>query len=186
MKKTNKLLVNALLSTVLLALSVPALADTSDGIVELTPGTSNPNGPLALNEVPGFDFGSNEIQATEQTYTTNADALLSVADTRGTGSGWNVTANITDFSDGTHQLTGAEFTLPAVVPVTSGNATKPADGVATVLNSVDQPILNAQAGEGLGQWDSQYDNAQLKVPSGNYAGAYIATIEWTLTDGPNP
>ncbi|EGO5016480.1 WxL domain-containing protein [Enterococcus faecalis] len=183
MKKSNLLVSSLVLCASTLLVAAPVFADTTDGTVELIQGGGT-NGPLTLEQAPSFDFGSQQISTSLETYQADGTLPLSISDLRGTGAGWNVTAKITDFTDGSNILKGANFTLPDVVPTSQGNGAAPDNGVQTTLNNADQMILNAQDKTGLGQWDAQYNQAELAVPSGNYAGSYSATIEWTLIDQP--
>lgn len=183
MKKINVLVSSIALCATTILLAAPVFASTTDGTVELTEGGGT-NGPLALDQAPSFDFGSQQISTSLQTYMADGTLPLTVSDLRGTGAGWNVMAKMTEFTDGSNTLKGAAFTLPDVVPTSQGNGSAPDNGVQTTLNSADQMILNAQDKTGLGQWDAQYNQAELAVPSGNYAGSYSATIEWTLIDQP--
>lgn len=63
----------------------------------------------------------------------------------------------------------------------------PAAETATVtVNKDAQNIMFAAATTGLGTWEDQMsaEAVSLKVPSGNLAGTYSATLVWTLTDAP--
>lgn len=46
--------------------------------------------------------------------------------------------------------------------------------------------MTSAVNTGLGTWADQMTttDVSLKVPSGNLAGDYTATLEWTLTDAP--
>lgn len=46
--------------------------------------------------------------------------------------------------------------------------------------------MSAVKDTGLGTWADEMTTSQvkLKVPSGKLAGAYTATLVWTLTDAP--
>lgn len=183
MKKRNATLLalSAIgLFTVLSPLSVSA--ETSNGHVELLEG-SGTNGPLSLDNVSNFEFGSQTISTTAETYTATADLETVVTDLRGTGLGWNLGAKITSFKNTEHTLLGASFTLPIGTLSTTGNATAPV-ATETTLNDSTQTVLDAAQNSGLGKWSQNYTNATLEVPSGNYIGDYSATIDWTLTDGP--
>ncbi|MGX7418667.1 WxL domain-containing protein [Carnobacterium gallinarum] len=191
--KTRKLITSSVvLSAILVSVSIPtglafaATTASTKADVELTAGTgSGGAGPLNLDKAPAFNFGSQEIATTLKTYNADGDVPLTVSDIRGTGEGWTVNAKITTFASTDRTLTGAEFILPAVVPTSpEGNSPKPDDTKATTLNATDQQVFGAKKDTGLGQWKAKYDKAELKIPSGNYAGKYSATIEWTLLAQP--
>ncbi|MGX7418660.1 WxL domain-containing protein [Carnobacterium gallinarum] len=183
MKKGNLVTATLLLSIGLLSLSTTADAVPSDAELILQTGTAPGTGVVTLDQAPNFKFGPEDIVGGEVVYTTNALNPMAVSDSRGTGGGWEIKANITSFTDtsGTNPITliGAEFILPAVTPTSPGGSVKPDDGVEKVLNTQDQIVLTAKSGEGLGIWEAQYDLAGIKVPSGNYVGTYKATMEWT-------
>jgi len=57
---------------------------------------------------------------------------------------------------------------------------------ALTVNANAQNIMTSAVNAGLGTWDDEMNtqNVTLKVPAGNLAGSYQATLTWTLTDAP--
>ncbi len=84
-------------------------------------------------------------------------------------------------------MKGAQLTLPTGTPktVNDNQSATPSTAVVTV-NTEAQNIMTSAVNTGLGTWADQMTttDVSLKVPSGNLAGDYTATLEWTLTDAP--
>lgn len=148
-------------------------------------------GDLTIDAVSSFDFDTHKIEASKQTYSAvipSGKVLgAQVTDKRATGAGWALQASATEFNDGTHTLKGAEFKLPAgTLKSSNANSTDAAPTTsALTLNTTAANVMVAQKDTGLGTWAEDFgSNVQLVVPAGNYAGAYTATVTWTLSDAP--
>lgn len=138
------------------------------------PGT---NGPLSIDYVSDFDFGTQKITSTDQTYnakaqyykdTADGQAALNptvlfaqVTDNRGNGAGWNLTVQQPkQLNNGTEDLAGAAISIKdmntntqsgsQVAKATAGaNATLvPAGGA--------QVVMNAAANAGQGTWVDRF------------------------------
>ena len=120
-------------------------------------------------------------------------------DARGSGGGWNLTIDSTDFTDGGAPLrtidistVGKQFKiqlLDANVTTTSGNA-KPTSS-ATVLTAIPEApaaplkFVSAALDSGMGIYNLS-PNFELGVPAETYVGTatYTATITVTAVSGP--
>lgn len=119
----------------------------------------------------------------------------SATDSRGTGAGWNLTIDSTDFSDGgsnTMDISSAdqEFKiqlLDANITVTEGN-TKPTSQVTSLTAIPEAPaaalkFVSAAVDEGMGTYAIN-PNFELEVPAETVAAAYTATITISAVSGP--
>lgn len=158
-------------------------------------GTTDQEGPLSLDYVSPLNFGETEITTTTQTLTAitavNEHFGLQVTDTRGTGEGWKVDVGLSDFTGKnkvTNKIKGAELTLP-VGTLTTGNAAGITEAapvsstVSLIPAGATGTIFAATTDKGMGTWFSEFDKAvtTLKIPAGNLADEYTATLTWTLT-----
>jgi WxL domain surface cell wall-binding len=135
------------------------------------------------------------------------DQTLTVNDSTGTTSGWNVTVSATTFSSGSHPLpdtgrlefNGSTSSLigtapsatcvgPCVVPVDT--TTYPV-AIDTAASSPDAfTIYDASAGTGTGVIALGGASAAhpigwwIQVPASAYAGSYTSTLTLTLVSGP--
>lgn len=153
-------------------------------------------GALRIDYVSNIDFGSQKISSETKKYTAVTPAKFfeaQVSDLRGNGAGWNLQVSYDSENpgfvseDGT-VLAGAELKLPAGTAKSAlDNQSQPAETAAVTVNAEAQNIMTASKKAGLGTWEDQMDaqRISLKVPSGNLAGNYSATLVWTLTDAPS-
>lgn len=161
------------------------------------PSSNQPTGntgDLRIDYISNIDFGTQMISGKTETYQATAPANMveaQISDLRGTGAGWNLQVNYdpaqSGFSSADQTLKGAELTLPVgqTKTVADSQSAAPATNEITV-NDDAQNIMSAVKDTGLGTWADEMTTSQvkLKVPSGNLAGAYTATLVWTLTDAP--
>ncbi|AVK61032.1 hypothetical protein C5Z25_04320 [Lactobacillus sp. CBA3605] len=198
MKKVTQQL--ALMSTILslgsLLSTIPATAESAETTADVDLKQSATDNSIALDQAPTYQFKDLELSASRRDYTATAVNDHLIVRNPGVESGWQVTAKISDFkrlgnrqSDGANQLVGAQLTLmsgivapteddnPSVRPVTTNNI---------VLSDQDQAIMTAAKGAGLGTYQLEHINSQVKlsVPSGNRTGTYQAKITWTLGNAP--
>ena len=167
------------------------------------------NGPLSLDYVSHLDFGNQEISTSEEIYSSETtEPYIQVTDLRGSGEGWDVTAEVSNFisdEDGTVSLPSSSIQLNngdtvstsesanPVVPasinlVTGGDSTTVVSAASRVA---EEPVNTAQ---GLGTWvtrwlagegNTENGNVTLTVPGSTAtAGSHTATITWTLETGP--
>ena len=161
------------------------------------PSSNQPTGntgDLRIDYISNIDFGTQMISGKTETYQATAPANMveaQISDLRGTGAGWNLQVSYdpaqSGFSSADQTLKGAELTLPVgqTKTVADSQSAAPATNEITV-NDDAQNIMSAVKDTGLGTWADEMTTSQvkLKVPSGNLAGAYTATLVWTLTDAP--
>jgi len=185
-------LVCACAVTAFAGLSSVALAaeEGTDGTeVILTGGALSIDAP----EVTDFDGVTLDGTAVQ----TNADFggvdnKFRVSDPRGTGAGWHVTMQASQFNSGSktlalNSLTVAKPSVAAVdennallVPTLAGAATYAVDAGAAV------DVASAAADKGLGLYDFTYatDALELSLPADVYAGTYTSTVTLTVATGP--
>ncbi|SPP29515.1 putative LPXTG-motif cell wall anchor domain protein [Brochothrix thermosphacta] len=157
------------------------------------PGETGQTGPLTIDYVPHFDFGSVEIgEKPTVTAATNAKASVQISDRRASGEGWSLTASLSEFTDAedkTQELKGVSITLPAgKATTTEGNVSPEAVTLAADLkaNGESATIFKADENAGLGSWANVItpSDVKLSVGSGNLAGDYSATMTYTLANAP--
>ena len=133
------------------------------------------------------------LDGTDQTSTSASGSNnWSATDARGTGAGWNLTIDSTDFSDGgtdTIDISSAdqEFKiqlLDANITVTAGN-TKPTSQVTalTAMSAAALKFASAAVDEGMGTYAIN-PNFELEVPAEIYDASYTATITISAVSGP--
>lgn len=163
------------------------MASAESATVTVTAGTLS----LTTNAValPGITLSGVD----QTTATTAGDDTFNVADGRGSGAGYNVTIDTTDFTAGGSTIdTGTgDFDISlqnADIVVVGGSATKPTSSVTSLTNIPESPasalkMLSAavSAGQGSYDWDPVFS---LTIPSESDAGSYSATITLTVASGP--
>ncbi len=122
-------------------------------------------------------------------YTANA---WTAEDARGTGVGWNVTIDATDFTSGGHTINisaaDQKFKIAeANISVIAGN-TAPTSSVATLTDIPEAPaaalkIVSAAVDAGMGEYNIP-PNFSLMVPAETYAGTYTSTITVSAVSAP--
>jgi hypothetical protein len=187
----------ALASAAALALALPAgaSAETDSTSVALSGGS------LSFTTAPmADDFASTILTGATQTVTAGFNDWR-VKDARGSGAGWNVTMQASQFSDGqatpktlpagslklkTPVVSAVDPLNLAVAPIVSLTPTPPwtLDGGSSVK------VVSAAAGTGEGEWNFDHANLaaskdlELKVPADASATTYSSTITSTLSTGP--
>ncbi len=145
-------------------------------------------------------LGAVTLDGTDQVSTSAAASNnWTGTDARGTGAGWNMTIDSTDFTDGGTPLrtidisaVGEEFKiqlLDANVTVTAGN-TKPTSS-ATVLTTIPTApaaalkFVSSATDSGMGAYGLS-PNFELGVPAETYVGTgtYTATVTFSTVSGP--
>ena len=187
----------ALLSSAMLVLALPgtASAETDQTSVALTAGA------LSFTAAPTADnFADTALTGATQTITTNFNDWR-VNDARGSGAGWNVTMQASQFSDG--------GTTPKTLPTGSLKLKAPVVSKVDVLNPALPPVVttspappwtidggsavkvvSAAAGTGQGEWNFDHANLvaskdlELTVPANAAAATYTSTITSTLGVSP--
>lgn len=154
------------------------------------------SGSLSSPTVAVGNFGGITLTGSAQTSNATMDAF-SVTDARGTGGGWNVTAQATQFKewDGAAYVTSGR-TLPAsslsmAAPTVAANGTTSAApsitaGPYTLDGAGAIKIASAAADTGMGRYDftTGLSSLTLSVPSTAYAKTYRSELTVSVVAGP--
>lgn len=168
-------------------------------------GTGN-EGPLSLDYVSSFDFGTHDVPTTNATYTAADENgkpnYVQVTDQRaGDPKGWTLSvAEESQLTTGDgDELTGAELSLGVgTIKTTNGNDT---NGNGTVSSSTgttplatdgsNSTVMSAKTGGGFGTWLDVFgakgaSSVKLNVPVSAHPDAktYSSKLTWTLNDTP--
>lgn len=161
-----------------------------------------PNSLLSLDYVTHLDFATHEVDQAGGTYNTVTEKpFVQVSDRRQTGEGWNLTAQLGNFSSGGDTtLVGSTISFknanvqtpgPGENEPTAGEVTLEANGASGRIASAAAKTGSLSTAQGLGTWlidwikDGENDNVTLTVPANEASeGQHSATITWTLTSGP--
>ena len=115
-------------------------------------------------------------------------------DARGTGVGWHLTIDATDFTHAAHthniSATDQEFKIQLLdtnIAVVTGNA-KPTSSVTSLTAIPEAPasaltFASAAVNEGMGSYTLN-PNFELEVPAETLAGSYSSTITVSAVSGP--
>lgn len=174
--------------------------DLTDGDGKTNEGT--PESLLTLDYVTNLDFATHKVNQAGGTYNTvTQKPFVQVSDRRQTGEGWNLTAQLGNFSiKGNPTLVGSTITFknanvqtpgPGKNEPTAGEVTLEANGASGRIASAAAKTGSLSTAQGLGTWlidwikDGENDNVTLTVPANEASeGQHSATITWTLTSGP--
>ncbi len=190
--KKMKFILTSSLGLLLLAISSPAYAatsDTSDATITFEQGVLN------IASVPTLNFGTHTTSSQTVFQPTATPDNVIVEDFRGTGDGWNLTAQLSQFklqpSDTTATLNGAKITMDSPTPTTTSGNTSNAPEVDSQIELISggasARVMTAGATvptyTGAGQWEIDWNtsNTELEVNAGNIQdGTSKAVITWTL------
>jgi hypothetical protein len=170
-----------LTSVVALGAALPAFAEGGDSTSLVVTG-----GNLGITTPAAGDFIGVSLDGTAQ-QTTASLAGFSVTDPRGTGSGWHVTAQATQFTGSSHNLAASSLTMsqPSVTP---NGTTSPAPTVATGPYMIDVAsavqIASADTDQGMGQYDFGATTLTLTIPANTYADTYNSTVTISVVTAP--
>jgi hypothetical protein len=158
-----------------------AQAATDDTSVTLTGGTISITAPT-FGDFPG---------ATLAGLAQGEDATVSdwsVNDPRGNGFGWEVSMAASTLSTGGGSpiiMTGATLTVaaPEVAPTDPSNLSTDPAVFGGDIRAGTVKVADANANEGLGEWDFTQGATDLSIgiPADARAGSYTSTITTTLT-----
>lgn len=209
------LLFNVLISSMMFLNDKEAFAaeigESKKASVILTQDESPGANLLSITQASNLNFGSKSITLDDLIFKTTEASTIQITDLRGSAPGWRLSVSLGEFtSTDNKKLSGVQMFYPSAnfstvegavnsdirkpVSVTNSSDISFTDpNVKGVLLSASstpssQVLINAANEKGNGQWTATYalDNSiELKVPSGNFAGAYSANLTYTLTDGPS-
>ncbi|MEW6282958.1 MAG: WxL domain-containing protein [Candidatus Eremiobacterota bacterium] len=180
----------ALMGVFLLLLLVsPALGQTAS-----RPASVQINGgqfTLATNGA-NVVFPSLTLSGLPQVAVASTVPTFTIIDARGTGAGWKLSVQSTDFVSGgrTIPATGYSFlasggTVTAVYGQSVGAGGPAETGLSGNLNAVLKVLSsNVDWGMGYYRYTPNSSNLTLQVPAETYAGTYTAVMTFTLATGP--
>jgi hypothetical protein len=163
------------------AIMAPA-ALASDGTqVAVSGGALSITNPLAANFTPVTLNGSDQD-------TSAALDAFSVTDARGTGAGWHITAQASQFSNAGATRSLAAGSLEMSEPtVAADGTTSPDPGVEAGPYTVDNgpvSIASAALNEGMGVYDFSATTLTLALPADTYADTYLSTVTISAVTAP--
>ena len=146
-------------------------------------------GSLSMTTPTNVTFPGATLSGFDQTAV--GSTAFRVNDSRGTGSGWNVSGTSTTFSAGARTLPPTATRIVSATPLAaSGNCSMPVNAVAlpvTLPAGAVAPtatkLFGAAPGTGAGPIDLTL-GAQLTIPSSALTGSYASTWTFTLSSGP--
>lgn len=165
-------------------------ADTTDpqaGAVTIIGGQQSLLNAAAIN-LKNQNGEDPEWEEDAQVVSDNTSGIVA-RDHRGTAAGWYVTVEATDFVGqgdiSSESIAASNFTAAVVnFTLSSGQAIDAIAGPAaqtTAQTAIDSPVVLVSAGSGFGMgtytWDVDYE---LTIPALQLAGAYQATVTYTL------
>ncbi|MBS2036015.1 WxL domain-containing protein [bacterium] len=181
-----KALLPGLILTRLALAQGPAISTTNSIQVNLS-GSS-----LQLQVAGPLDFGTRTLTGAEQRLRASSGPSVQLLDATGTGAGWSVTLQTSDFVGPAYtipsrnlsfQAQGGSILWLAGQPVGAGG---PAE--TNQSGALNQPLkgLSAQAGSGMGtyQWRPSPSAFELLVPLEARAGTYQAQLTFSIFSGP--
>jgi hypothetical protein len=172
------------------ALAVPAGAAAAGSSTSIMLS----GGALTFSTTPSAsDFAATALTGAQQTIHTNL-ASWGVDDARGSGGGWHVTFQASQFT-GTGPITlptgSLVLTAPVVAPSGVNLAVPPVlQGATFTLDGGSAvAIVHALEGDGQGTWAMTQGNAAggdlaLTIPANATAGTYTSNLTFTLAAGP--
>ena len=175
-------------TTVVAAGMLTAMISTS-AIAAETTQTVNP-GSLTSSLA---NLGLTAVEYSHDDQPSTGTLALNVDDTSGTGDGWNVTVQSSEFAysgtNGGTAIPAANFALTgAATPVQVGGQAvdEPAGPRAvTTTGTLDTAlvVIEADAENGQGEYTQDLD-VELTIPGQSRAGTYTGTVTTTATAGP--
>jgi hypothetical protein len=152
-------------------------------------------GSLSISGVTIANFGGLTLDGTAQTTTATVDPF-SVTDARGTGAGWNVTMQGTQFTehDGTAYVAGGKtlplnsLSLSALTVAANGTtsaapSTLAASGIDNTTGAVK--FASAALDQGMGKYDfTGINKLTLSIPASAYAKTYRSDLTVSVVSGP--
>lgn len=140
-----------------------------------------------------IDFGTISIDGTVKTLTSNLDNMT-IEDFTGTGNGWNVTVQSSQFTDGVNTLPSSSLELKGIDTITPLGTTSPLPTVSGIAPyAIDGgsalKILSSATNQGMGKFDVAFlaDALELTIDTNTVKTTgvpYQSTITWTLVTGP--
>jgi len=169
------------------------VAGTMDIYVD---STAMIGGSLSMTAMTVGDFAGTTLSGAATTNTATP-SNFSVTDARGTGAGWNITVQATQFKewDGTAYVTGGKtlavssLSMPAPTVAANGT-TSPVPSILAGPYTIDTgaavKISSAVLNTGMGRYDYTQDPAglTLSIPANTYATLYRSEVTVSAVSGP--
>lgn len=165
---------------------------------------TNEVGVLTLDFVSNLEFGEHELSLTTDLFpaVNETTPFAQVTDLRGTGEGWELRAELGDFTNefGNVTLPGASINLnegaASANTATEGLSDAPdvnsgitlVSGGETTNVTTATPSTTEENDQGMGTWLTTWNqnNINLDIPDTVATeGSHTATITWTLHDAPS-
>ena len=189
-----------------LALGVCASAALADDLAPSdTPDVELGGGVFTIGAITFTNFDHVDLGAASTVSTEATAAAFAVTDTRGTGAGWHVTVQSSQFT-GTYdsdtktlptngylylQVVGTPSLdfggpRPTIDPEIDGalESVKIDNGAVEIASAADTSGDAEIEGQGMGKYTFQATNYHLTIPAGAFATTYTSTVTVTLVTGP--
>lgn len=180
MKFTKRLVISTVAASTILAAAFTPGAFAADGTTATVTG-----GALTITNPLVADFEPRAITGAAQTTTAALDTF-SVTDVRGTGAGWHVLAQASQFTDGIHPLAVGSLSTPALTVASPDTASADPTMAAGpyVLDNGALQIASAALNSGMGEYDFSASTLTLALPADVFAGAYASTVTISVVTAP--
>lgn len=180
-KFTRRLAISTVAAGTLLATALaPGAFAADDTTATVTGGSLSITNPLAAN------FESRVVTGVAQTTPAALDAF-SVSDLRGSGAGWNVTAQASPFT-GVTLKTLAAGSLTMSQPTVASPDTESADPSIVVgpytIDGAAVKISSAALNAGMGTYNFSTTTMTLALPADVYADVYASTVTISVVSAP--
>jgi hypothetical protein len=114
---------------------------------------------------------------------------FTVTDARGTGAGWNLTIQASQFTTGSRTLALGSLTMPTPAVAKTDRTSGPVPSVVTGPYLIDSPsalkIASAASdGAGMGSYIFMPGYLVLGIQTNVYAGTYTSTVTVSVATGP--
>ena len=180
MNFTKRLVISTVAASTILAAAFTPGAFAADATTATVTG-----GALSITNPLVADFAVSSITGAAQTTTAALDTF-SVSDVRGTGAGWHVLAQASQFTDGTRVLALGSLSTPALTvaspDTTSADPTMAAGSY--VLDNGALQIASAALNAGMGTYNFSASTLTLALPADVFAGAYTSTVTISAVTAP--
>lgn len=188
----------------------PENPDPTEPVDPTDPVEPGTEGPLSIDYVSNFDFGTQKTSGNAETYTAKPVEITlydeenegekvmrapyaQVTDNRGTHAGWTLTVKQPEqLNNGTADLEGAQITIGE--GTVTGTPTDKAGvvGKEVILSENAQPVFTAANEAKGGTWVNSFGtadevNVKLSIPAGTKIDQdteYTTDLNWELTDAP--
>ena len=179
---TNKRQLLGLVGAVALGLTMvgPVMAADNSGTSATLTG-----GELSVLSVAAADFAGADLVLDGAAGTVTAGLTFTNADARGSGLGWTVTAQASQFDGavGTNALAASSLsvTAPTATAVgTSGPAPTVASGPFVIDTVGAVTVATAAVGDGMGTYDFASSVMSLSLPADVHADVYSSIVTITV------